>query len=1320
MKFDRKFFQEFADAGIAKATKLLEERRRQESGDSEPLPLEPLLEFGKWRSIKHPLEKVNLLLANGADPQATPGILVKVQALGGVTQKQKHDVMAALLAVGVDPNVPDPEGKTVLMVVVQAETPSLDLARLLITAGAAPDFRDGDGRTCLSWAVASKSRELGSVLLDTGAAVDAKCSRGRSPLSYAAASPAAAMDTLELLVERGALPDEADTAGRTPLIHAASSGLADKASFLIRRGADPEHTDAEGKTALHHSCVAEHPRLVRLLLDAGADVERRDASGRTPLMYAIRDAKTATALLAAKPDVNALDGEGNGALLHAIASLWRYSADDISIIKALLKRGADARRPNLAGKTPIHRAAETSSLPAIEILLRAGADINASDASGSTPLMSCHGPDAIALLLQSGADPKARDASGATVLMRLVSHQGVDARSLELLLGTGGDLNARDNEGRTALMHACRSGAGKRVVQRLIGAGAELDLLDDAGNSATVFAGQEVLKLLIAAGAKANPNESGQLMRALRDDDIPLATLLLERGINAPLDLPWFAALKKTLEKLARSSSELLRARVHCLDPETRGQFDALLAQFARNEEIADEEDLPEILRKGAWPIRPQARRTVVLPESRVAEVSRSIGWFDGAVRRPKGLKEGVLDEIEAIRKTRKSRNVEDSASSSQSESFSSLLSERSAIDLIPLLDGLDNEREPEFIRFWNENSLAFVRTRVLFRDRWDWLSASEVARILLARFGVAILPGIITASENSPSFADPLLTVDAPVCAPLVATWMASGPAAKGARKWALSYPESCARGLIPDAISKVGKARTAAEAALRFLASRGHRAMITELATQLGEDVRESVTESLSQDYRADYAPSKPVRLPSFWSADIYPPPRLKANGKALPAYAIDALSSMMSGSTVEVRCPALDEVLEACDPKSLAAFSWAAFEEWAAKGKSDSGWIFDALAYLGDDTCARKLTPYIREWPRKSGIARARRGLEILAAIGSDVALSQIQAIAQKNKYQSVLESAQAMMKVIAAARELSPSQLEDRLVPDLGLSDKGELRLDFGSRQFIGSVDARLTPVVIDASGAKLKALPSAGKEDDKALAKAAATTWAEFSKDLKPVAKLQLQRLELAMVNSRRWTGAEFKSLLVPSPLLQAPVKGLVWGLFALNSKLPATFTVSADGALLDVQGQAIEVTDEASVGIVHPVLMSDTSLAAWTHVFSEKRQLQPFAQLARKVYRAKEDVRKDTFGLNGTVVASKALKGLIAAGWSTEVEGAGAIWSFYKHLSSGQATLNAEPGVVISDYEVLAKEQTIEVTIPARLDPIEFSEVVRELMVLRK
>jgi hypothetical protein len=71
-------------------------------------------------------------------------------------------------------------------------------------------------------------------------------------------------------------------------------------------------------------------------------------------------------------------------------------------------------------------------------------------------------------------------------------------------------------------------------------------------------------------------------------------------------------------------------------------------------------------------------------------------------------------------------------------------------------------------------------------------------------------------------------------------------------------------------------------------------------------------------------------------------------------------------------------------------------------------------------------------------------------------------------------------------------------------------------------------------------------------------------------------------------------------------------------------------------------------------------------------------------------------------------------------GWTAEVGDGGAIWSFERRFSVGEASIWAEPGVHITDYEMSAMEQKLDVTIPDTLNPMEFSEVIRELLTLKK
>ncbi|BBU82671.1 hypothetical protein EIMP300_40710 [Escherichia coli] len=110
-----------------------------------------------------------------------------------------------------------------------------------------------------------------------------------------------------------------------------------------------------------------------------------------------------------------------------------------------------------------------------------------------------------------------------------------------------------------------------------------------------------------------------------------------------------------------------------------------------------------------------------------------------------------------------------------------------------------------------------------------------------------------------------------------------------------------------------------------------------------------------------------------------------------------------------------------------------------------------------------------------------------MDILAAIGSDIALMQLNGIAQKLKFKALQERAKEKIANIAESRELTVAELEDRLAPDLGLDDNGSLLLDFGPRQFTVSFDETLKPFVRDASGSRLKDLPKPNKSDDESQA-----------------------------------------------------------------------------------------------------------------------------------------------------------------------------------------------------------------------------------------
>jgi hypothetical protein len=280
----------------------------------------------------------------------------------------------------------------------------------------------------------------------------------------------------------------------------------------------------------------------------------------------------------------------------------------------------------------------------------------------------------------------------------------------------------------------------------------------------------------------------------------------------------------------------------------------------------------------------------------------------------------------------------------------------------------------------------------------------------------------------------------------------------------------------------------------------------------------------------------------------------------------------------------------------------------------------------------------------------------------------------------------------------------------------LNDVDTSQVDFGSQAFRLQVDEALRPLALDSAGKTHKTLPAPVEGDDPECVRIGREKWKGFSTELKQVAKIQLPRLEKAMILGRRWKAADFKHDVVGHPLLRSIATGLVWATFkGKKGKKPlATFSVQRDGAFSDVDGTPIVINEDVTVGLPHPLALG-SMVEAWKYRFEHARQGQPFPQLNRKTYRMEDDKEKDFFGLQGIEVPSIALKGLRAKGWEAHVEDAGWI----SGLWLGHALISPQPGIHINDYNMFSNEQKLEVSINTD-DPVQFSELVRDLLALRR
>ncbi|MFJ4876727.1 DUF4132 domain-containing protein [Streptomyces sp. NPDC088745] len=544
--------------------------------------------------------------------------------------------------------------------------------------------------------------------------------------------------------------------------------------------------------------------------------------------------------------------------------------------------------------------------------------------------------------------------------------------------------------------------------------------------------------------------------------------------------------------------------------------------------------------------------------------------------------------------------------------------------------------------------------------DGWspsDIWSAEGLLEPVAARFGLDALPMLKRVVPRRPAMLGRVLLpfVDV-VLARLMTDWLTRPKSVSSiAESWFRRHGAVAAGLLVPDAVGTAGRKRRAAEGALRLIASQQGPQVVMTAAEAYGPKAAGAVDVLLYADPLRAALPSKMPVVPVWAEPGLLPPVTVRGGAAALPVESARHVLTMLALSKPGEPYPGVATVLETCDRASLAEFGWALFEQWRLAGlPSKESWALHALGLLGDDGTVRRLTPLLRIWPGAGAHHRAVEGLEVLAAIGTDVALLHLHGIAQRVKFKALKAKAQEKIGQIAENLGLTAEQLADRLVPDLGLDADGATVVDYGTRTFTVTFDEQLRPCVLDADGKRLKDLPKPGAKDDAGLAPAERKRFMTLKKDVRTLASDQVRRLEAAMVAGRSWTAEEFRGLLVAHPLVWHLVRRLVWVSTPSGAGAPDTaFRVAEDRTFADAEDETFALPDDASVRLAHPLALGEAGVAAWAEVFADYEILQPFAQLGRAVHRltAEEAGAVRLARFEGLTVPTTTVLGLTKRGW---------------------------------------------------------------------
>lgn len=570
----------------------------------------------------------------------------------------------------------------------------------------------------------------------------------------------------------------------------------------------------------------------------------------------------------------------------------------------------------------------------------------------------------------------------------------------------------------------------------------------------------------------------------------------------------------------------------------------------------------------------------------------------------------------------------------------------------------------------------------------------------------------------------------------PVAHAWLQRRAERAAAEEWLRDFAPLAVFGLIPYALAEPGSSRTLATSALRF----AWRVLEDERgATIVARWAREARVEpsAAMSAVRAVLAadpiwdcPARAPAWPGFLPEGMLPPVRTKDRAHAIDDDARRHLVELLAfagqaagGGDLVPPYRGVAEVREALDMDTLEDLVWTIYRAWVAQGSGARvTWPLDALALFGGARTARDLAQQARSFATERAYERAQSALEVLARVPSDTALVQLHRVAESGRTEGMRNRARALLADVAKERGLPPEELEDLLVPDLGLDERGAMTLDFGPRRFHVTFDANLAAVVRDDEGHVLERLPKPTKADDPERAAAAVAAWSGLRADAEGALRGQVRRLERAMCARRRWTRATFEERLVRHPLLRQLAMRLVWA--ATEPGATRTFRVAEDLSFADADDEPVALAEDAEIALPHPLEVPDALRAIWNQRFADYQVFSPFPQMAREVFAldAAELAQPATYGLSrhsGKVVRAGALFALEQRGWSrTYAAGRGECTKAFGPLTASLTLDGRGVGEDATLAGVMLRDSSRKLVAASRLDPIAASELLRDLWLM--
>ncbi len=283
---------------------------------------------------------------------------------------------------------------------------------------------------------------------------------------------------------------------------------------------------------------------------------------------------------------------------------------------------------------------------------------------------------------------------------------------------------------------------------------------------------------------------------------------------------------------------------------------------------------------------------------------------------------------------------------------------------------------------------------------------------------------------------------------------------------------------------------------------------------------------------------------------------------------------------------------------------------YSRWDKQNKTR--WFLNMIVHFGDDDNIEEIKKDIDDFIKAKRYLVAANIVEAISLLNTKKAFQTVDYLQYKAKSGMVKKRAAEAINKAIIELGITKDDFLDNLIQNYGFDSNGEYFVNFEDKKYIIKTDLNLNLKIKDENNKEYKSLPKAKTDNDKIEEK----KFNKIKKDIKLQIQLQTIRFENNFYFARVWNLSKFKEIFVDNVIMKKFATSFIWGIYE-NDKPINTFRYNEDGTFVNENDDEIKLSENAKIGIIHPVEIEEQLLNKWKEQLKDYEIIQPFNQLER-------------------------------------------------------------------------------------------------------